>query len=115
MTTLNIGETAISVFINKMTTGATFVERALHGNQQKIDEEDINSVLKHIRSFPAVESHYTRAKSQRLYLPSNLNIAKMYDLFVEKYPATSVRKYKYRQLFCNNFNYGFHRPKRTCA
>lgn len=38
--------------------------------------EDVEIVRKHIKSFPKVESHYCRAKTQRLYLESTLNIKK---------------------------------------
>lgn len=62
---------------------------------------------------PAIDSHYTRAKSQRLYL--DLNITKMFQLYQTKHPDTVVKLSTYRKLFCTNFNYSFHAPKKDAC
>jgi hypothetical protein len=41
-------------------------------------------VRKHIESFPVVDGHYTRKDSSRKYLGADLNIMRMYQLYVEQ-------------------------------
>ena len=54
-------------------------------SKQQIAADRIKFIEDHIRSFPVNESHYTRAHSEsRQYLSANLNIRKMYDLYVER-------------------------------
>ena len=50
----------------------------------RTDDAHRQAVRDHIQSFPTVESHYCRKKSQRLYLDSKLTIQRMYELYVEK-------------------------------
>ncbi|XP_054091175.1 uncharacterized protein LOC128922870 [Zeugodacus cucurbitae] len=90
-------------------------KRGQHGHQRKLDEETVALIKQHIELIPAVESHYTRAKSQVLYLASDLTISKMYDLFKELHPDAIIKENVYRRIFCMNYNYSFHRPKKdTC-
>lgn len=117
--TLNLTDSAIESFVKKAATGDFKDKRGMHGKQRKLDENLIVSIKSHIESFPSVESHYTRAKSSRLYLPSNLNIAKMYHLFKEMNPELNCKESQYRKVFCTNYNFSFHVPKKdaciTCA
>lgn len=54
--------------------------RGRHVSDNKIDD---THVIKLINSFPAYTSHYTRANnSERKYLTPDLNIRKMYELYV---------------------------------
>ena len=68
---------------------------------------------KHINSFETVESHYCRKDSAKSYLPHDLNISKMYRLYL-KYcadqNAPSVSHYIYNQIFNTEFNLAFHTP-----
>ena len=41
------------------------------------------SVKDHIKSFPIMESHHVRARSNRQYLSSSLSLHKMFDLYLE--------------------------------
>lgn len=113
--TLNISDGAISVFIKKSDCQEVIDKRGHHGRHKKIDVETRRIIKEHIESFPAVESHYTRSKSKRLYLASNLNISKMFQLFNEKHEGNSIKENMYRRIFCNEYNYSFHKPKKdTC-
>ena len=74
-------------------------------------EEDIKS---HINSFPTVAPHYTRKKSTRKYLESNMTLSKMYRLYKIECNSKGTKPCsatKYAQVF-NSFNIGFHRPKK---
>ncbi|XP_054742561.1 uncharacterized protein LOC129247455 [Anastrepha obliqua] len=116
LNTLHVSDCAISVLAKKKNQREFVDMRGKHGMQRKVDEEIANLIKEHIESFPAVESHYTRAKSQRLYLSSDLTITKMYNLFKERHPDLSVKEHMYRHIFCNNYNYSFHHPKKdTCS
>ena len=87
--------------------------------KQRIATERITFIEDHIRSFPVNESHYTRAHSEsRQYLSANLNIRKMYDLYVERcgnMKQEPVKYWCYREVFNTRFNLSFHQPRKdTC-
>ncbi|XP_036317666.1 uncharacterized protein LOC118732641, partial [Rhagoletis pomonella] len=72
-------------------------------------------VREHILSFPACESHYTRSHhtSGRKYLSSDLDIRKMYELYVKKCDENNTSRVKectYRKTFNTEFNLNFHTP-----
>ena len=78
-----------------------------------------SAVEQHIASFPVNESHYTRSHSSSVkYLSSDLNLNKMYDLYVEKCKATQtppVKKWCYWDIFNTKFNLSFYPPRQdTC-
>lgn len=88
--------------------------RGKHGNHCKVTDEQRNDVFEHINSFPVMESHYCRAKTNKKYLQSDLKIEKMYDLYKAK--CTEVKKLPvkssfYRYIFNTCFNIDFHVPK----
>lgn len=86
----------------------------------KTAPDDLDLVRQHITSFPAYESHYTRAHNpNRKYLDKNLNIRLMYNLYTDfcadlgKIP---VKKNIYRKTFNSEFNLHFKAPhKDTCV
>ena len=59
-------------------------ERGRHESHHRVSEEQKRGVLEHINSFPVVESHYCRAKTNKKYLGAGLNIEKMYGLYKGK-------------------------------
>lgn len=72
------------------------------------------SILSHISKFKTVESHYGRGKSQRSYLPSSLNVRKMYLMWKGERAACGgkICSYqKYYNIFTSRFNLGFGSPK----
>ena len=88
--------------------------RGKHGKHLKVTEEQKADVMQHIKSFPAMESHYCRAKTNKKYLQSDLNIEKMYDLYKSKcfeLKKDPVKSSFYRYIFNTCFNIGFHVPK----
>jgi hypothetical protein len=69
----------------KTTSGTTILDqRVLHPPSNKIPREKIDAVNSHIKSFPTYESHYTRKTNDKLYLPSHLNLTKMYSLYCDQ-------------------------------
>lgn len=82
----------------------------------KIDDSD---VINHIQSFPAYQSHYSRRDNPgRKYLNPDLNIRKMYDLYVEKCQQENkspVKQKFYYNVFSTKFNLHFKPPNTdTC-
>ena len=78
----------------------------------KYDSDTLDAVKEHIKKFPVMESHFCREGTKRQYLASNLNITKMYELFVKENPNTEIQEHYYRKAFNENFNLGFHQPKK---
>lgn len=75
----------------------------------------VQNVKSHIQSFPVVPSHYCREKTNRKYLDSSLNITQMYRLygeFCDNHGEQKVSASMYRKIFNENFNLGFHNPKK---
>lgn len=108
-------------------------KRGQHSNRpNKITEEIIAQIDEHIRNFPRRKSHYSREDNQKRYfLSPELNIAKMYRLYLEKYEpekyallddGKSLKDIKprvtydfYNRQFNLNHNLSFGHPKSdTC-
>ena len=55
--------------------------RGKHNKHHRVTEEQREEVIAHINSFPVVDSHYCRAKTNKKYLEAGLTIEKMYGLY----------------------------------
>ncbi|XP_062554040.1 uncharacterized protein LOC134219336 [Armigeres subalbatus] len=120
LNTFNVTEKKIRVLVSKKVIGmgiAADDRRLLNTNRCPISSEAKTYIEDHIKSFPAYFSHYTRENTAKKYLSSDLNIAKMYELYVSKCNAEGrnpVHYNSYRIIF-NGFNLGFRKPKAdTC-
>lgn len=84
----------------------------------KISEDVIKNIKANINSYPAYESHYSRERTAKKYLGSDLNISKMYNLYNEECEKKRLRPAKlwlYRKIFNEDFNLSFHLPDNdTC-
>ena len=68
---------------NKTETGTPIGElRGRHQNHVRIDER-VKPVMEHIMTFKVAESHYVRRDSKYEYLPSELNVSEMYQMYKE--------------------------------
>ena len=84
------GKRRLEFLRKKMPVGSAVPEPdqpGKHSNRPlKVSEELHQKVRDHIMSFPARQSHYSRHDNPgRLYLAPNLSIARMYQLFLDKY------------------------------
>lgn len=90
--------------------------RGRHVPANKLPEEVLSGVRSHIQSFASYESHYTRQHSKRKYLGPELNLKKMYKLYVAKceedrIPSQQIAKlWLYRRCFNTEFNLAFKKP-----
>jgi hypothetical protein len=70
------------------------------------------AVCQFISQFRAVQSHYSREKSVRIYLPSDLNISRMCAMYNEAAePQLRVKLSFFREVFVTRFNIGFGTPR----
>ena len=89
-------------------------KRGKHDKRKVISKTSMELIKAHIKSYPAVESHYSRSHSKRKYLPSGLTIQSMYHDYIKHCQKRSIIPEKdciNRRTFCQEFNYGFHKPK----
>lgn len=78
----------------------------------KFTESDRKLVKSHINSFPRDVGHYSRAKSEKEYLSSDLNMSRLFTSFKEKHPNSNVSQKFYRKVFLKDFpNLSFRRPR----
>lgn len=122
-----VGFKKLEIIQNKIKTGSSAPEpdrRGQHKNRpHKISEDVKTYVKKHIASFPAEYSHYSRASNpNRKYLSPMLSVSKMHELYIEQCTTDRVEnKYyvkqsMYRRLFVTEFNLSFAHPKSdTCS
>nr|CAI5848738.1 unnamed protein product [Callosobruchus analis] len=81
-----------------------------HRSHKKVHIKE--SIKKFIKKFKALEKHYCRGKSARQYLSSDLNIRKMYQMYIQECePAMACKASFFRKVFNRNFNIGFGSPQ----
>ena len=116
LSVLNVSATAVSTALSKKQSSSITspYRRGLDTPGNKTPREKVQFVHKHIESFPALPSHYTRKDSSKTYLDQSLNVRKVYEMYEEKCRNENiepVREPIYRQIFNRDFNIGFHKPK----
>lgn len=91
--------------------------RGCHKNRPwRHSEEKINAVHKHISSLKGRVSHYSKEKTDKIYLPDELSITKLYEMYSEKYPHLKVSLETYRKIFNEDYNISFGYPRTdTCS
>lgn len=115
LATLDIGERLVSVALKKKMENSCGDQRGKHVPYNKTSLEDVNRIHSHIKSFPTMESHYTRKDTNRRYLDPSLNIRKMFNLYREECARNNVNSCSekiYRKVFNQDFNLSFHHPKK---
>lgn len=116
MATFDLKDRKVRTLANKLVLGQGIASDDMRkGNcsQKQVSPEHADYIMKHIKSFPAEESHYGREKSSRLYLSSDLNVQRMYELYQDQCGGdnlTPVHYNTYRRAF-NSLNLKFRKPK----
>lgn len=83
--------------------------------KRRTEEQDLNFIRNHIESFTRIPSHYCRSSTTKEYLEPDFSLEKMYDMYVEKCHENHLnplKKCMYRKIFKEEFNIGFHVPKK---
>ncbi|XP_058442947.1 uncharacterized protein LOC131438653 isoform X2 [Malaya genurostris] len=88
-------------------------ERTQSRNPCVLSDSQIKFIKDHISSFPSCDSHYSREKSSKVFLSSDLSVAKMFDLFKElclmkNLPIVSYSTY--HKIF-KQMNLSFRKPR----
>ncbi|KAG8324068.1 hypothetical protein J6590_108778 [Homalodisca vitripennis] len=77
----------------------------------------MENIKHHISLFPSYESHYSREKSNKKYLGPELNVDKMYELYVAHCKENDIDdhlvagKWLYRDVFNKHFKLSFKAPE----
>ena len=120
--TLDISQKQIMTYYltRNQQTGTPRPSKQGKHTKKRISETHRQAVRDHIGSFPRVESHYCRARTQKEYLEPGLSVARMYELFCEKRASECecdadyiepVKHSLYTEIFNTEFNIAFHEPK----
>lgn len=83
--------------------------RGRHIPANVTSEDRLKKVVEHINSFPKYESHYTRRVNDKQYLNTDLNLTKMYKLYLEITPNPVGRNIYEREF--HKLNLKFKPPK----
>ena len=99
--------------------GAAAPDKRGKSTTSRVSIEARERVKTHIESFPNAPSHYSRRSNPDVrYLSGDLNIRKMYELYVVKCNeegTDAVKESFYRSVFCEDYNLKFVSPKSdTC-
>ncbi|KAI4455531.1 dna-directed rna polymerases i ii and iii subunit rpabc2 [Holotrichia oblita] len=89
--------------------------RSKHKNRRHaLSKEQCESMHEHIKSFKGRKAHYSLMKSDKIYLPEDLNVKRMWNMYHEKYSIRKVSYESYRRV--NDFNIKFGYPRSdTCS
>ncbi|XP_047521302.1 uncharacterized protein LOC125060441 [Pieris napi] len=121
LSTISVSDQVINKALEKMatTTGVLIPDqRGKHSNHPvKKTESVITSVCDHIKSLQPVESHFTRQRSNKLYLDGDLNFHKLFEMYNEWlqsniYEEKAKSERLYRDIVNENFKLSFHIPKK---
>lgn len=112
-----VGQRRLNTIAEGIKTGRGVIDKRGGDHKVKTYAGKRKKVYEFIANLKACESHYSRNKSQRLYLPSSLNINK---LFKQYNTAVSnelkVKKTFFTKIFETKFNLGFGSPAcDTCS
>lgn len=114
ISTLGITTRCIRSLIVKRKEGDFEDKRGKHGNQKKIPDAK-NDIRAHILSIPKIESHYTRAHSEKEYIEGGKTITDLYRDYknlCEQSGKSVASLSTYRDIFNYEFNLAFFVPKK---
>lgn len=96
-------------------TGSVVQEKRGGDHTSAKNIQKLSAVKRFIESFKCLESHYCRSTVLRKYLPSTLNIRKMWRMYNE-INELQVRECYFRSIFNRFYNLGFGSPRTdTCS
>lgn len=115
--TLNISDKTIYSIVKNATWGCAKEDmRGKCEPPNKTKESTLDAVKKFIKNLPAVPSHYCRQDSSKVYLSQEFkNMSNLYNLYKKHYVEQGidvVSERIFRKIFQENFNIGFHVPKK---
>lgn len=73
------------------------------GGKNKTAENKVEEVINQIKKIPTYISHYSRNKTDAKFLPPDVTISKMYEMYSKEF-ENPVSITKYKNIFYSNFN-----------
>lgn len=91
--------------------------RGKHANRpHRLKDSVLEHVHGHIQSLKGRKSHYSLHETNKLYLPEELSVSKLFEMFKEIYPEDKVSYESYRSIFNTHYNIAFGYPRcDTCS
>lgn len=115
MATLNVSDRCIRTVVSKSKQGFLDVEFRGKHLVAKVSDEIKSGIRNHISSIPTVESHYTRANTQRKYINGDKTLVQLYKDYkidCQENDKPFAKLSMYRHIFNYEFNISFHSPKK---
>lgn len=95
-----------------LTGQAPIDGRGRHNNRvHRLTDETLTKIHEHITSLKGRRSHYSGHDSKKIYLPEELDITKLHNMYLEKFPLNQVSYETYRQIFNTKYNISFGYPR----
>ena len=113
----NVSRRRLNTIASTVKQSRNICERRGGDRKSTKYEAKKKSVMDFIARLPARESHYSRKKSKRLYLSSDLSINKLYKFYNSNaIESLRVKKTFFYNIFSTEFNLGFGNPATdTCS
>lgn len=91
--------------------------RGKHSNRpNKLSNDTKLCVHSFLKSLKGRKSHYSLKKSDKIYLPEDINISKLHTMYTELNPNNKVSYDSFRDIFNNDYNFSFGYPRKdTCS
>lgn len=106
--TLQTSPARITTALKKFKSEEGVIDkRGLNASKNKCKMEDAEFVIKHIKSIPKYKSHYRRADTDSDFIPPDLTLQKLYDLYVEQLENSTCSKVSlstFKKIFYTEFN-----------
>lgn len=110
LATFNISKARVNIINRTLNAGDTPAEKRGGDRKSSKSVERKNHVRAFINKLPAVESHYNRKKNKRVYLSSEWNVKKIFQVYNDSVPQKfKVSRTMFYAIF-NDFNIGFSSP-----
>lgn len=91
--------------------------RGKHKNRpNKLSDETTTKVMDFIKSLKGRKSHYSLKDTSKVYLPDELDVAKLHRMYNESNKENQIGYTTFRDIFECNFNISFGYPRKdTCS
>jgi hypothetical protein len=100
-----VGQRRLNTIAEGCKTGEGEVDKRGGDHKERKYGEKRVKVYEFLSKLKACESHYSRNKSQRLYLPSNLNINKLFKMYNNSVTDNlKVKKTFFTKIFETKFS-----------
>lgn len=111
ITSMGLSRGRVDILVRRLGNGEIIKEK--RGGDRKSRKSAVikQKIKEFINKFDAVESHYNRSKSKRIYLSSELSVAKLRRMYNDSVEIPfRAKKSFFRSVFITNFNIGFQSP-----